>query len=233
MQRKEIQFNPRALLFTFGCSVFLANCAARPAPEQVSFDPIAIEDEGCITNHPGYIGEGAYIDVTYSSQSSWRPNGFNILPLLDAQAYSISPSAVPDFAIAGGYAGGNTFGIVSEMLLAPECQIYTVITIRTDDAEEIEVQRVEDWSSVAGPEAVDALANLERECSEMRREVAVARFGDPGTRAPDGVVSATADSSDYCQAVAQSLTYGLQIHGPEGILFISNVFGDLYVRGEG
>ena len=161
----------RSWLVPLACALVLAGCAVSPRP-----------------------GDTALRDQVTVRQSCDAPEGFaERLGGQDRYRFTLEEGAVPAFHIFTGFNPGEALFFASSMWRAPDCTRITVITLSTQRPEDVEFLPVDDWTDIAGSDAVAALEMLRARCEALPGDEAIREFGNPPRRTLDGGLAITGE----------------------------------------
>lgn len=228
-----------ALLVLFG-SVTLVNEAIPQDSSPARHSGNSCEDRELY----GSVEGVRRVDATNASYRQFQPDQWDILERdLGAGEYTIGRDVVPRFTLitTPSHARSESpwFSVGAELQRARRCPslddnqrlISLLVSTYSERADEYELLPVTDWAADAGPEAVEALADLEAACRSLTPYQALAEFGVPMRLTPDGGIEIRFDQEDSCYFATRSYAYAIRVRGPEADFVVSNIFGDVFVEG--
>ncbi len=201
----------RFWLAALACPLVLSGCAVSPRP-----------------------GDTSLRDQVTVRQSCDAPEGYaERLGGQDRYRFTIEEGAVPAFHIRTGFNPGEALFFASSMIRAPDCTRITVIAVATQRPEDVEFLPVDDWTDMAGSEAVAAFEMLRAECEALPDDEAIREFGNPPRRTADGRLATTGDPLHFfngCEGAVLSLAYAVRFRSPDGEVVVSNILGDVFIE---
>ncbi|MEM8590196.1 MAG: hypothetical protein AAGG65_19225 [Pseudomonadota bacterium] len=178
-------------------------------------------------------GDTSLRDQVTVRQSCDAPEGFaERLGGQDRYRFTLEEGAVPAFHIFTGFNPGEALFFASSMWRAPDCTRITVITLSTQRPEDVEFLPVDDWTDIAGSDAVAALEMLRARCEALPGDEAIREFGNPPRRTADGRLVTTGESWFFngCEGAVLSLAYAVRFRSPDGEIVVSNIYGDVFIE---